>query len=109
MTETNKLTMADMATVAGGTARECKELNGLFDKGYVTARLKEEGKFKWRFCDSMEDILSDLGIEAHMDWGFLSLGIGSKNNTYRDKETNQMLLHSDVVSYLKTGVKSWRS
>jgi hypothetical protein len=35
------------------------------------------------------------------------LGIGSINNTYKDKETGQNILHSEVMQYLREGKKKW--
>ena len=105
--ESKKVSADQLDDVAGGTEREMTDLEFLMKKGFYNKRLEEVNKgsiFKFGHTD----ILGKLGIEADLSGGFLGTGLGSKNNTYRDKETGQMILHSEVVEYIKTGEKTWR-
>lgn len=111
-----KLSVNQLDDVAGGTTSEVADLGKL--RNYIEQRaierLGQEGWNKWNLekmggnflsADAV-DFFAPLGIEANISRGFL--GIGSVNNTYRDKETGQMILHSEVVEYIKTGVRTWR-
>ena len=42
-----------------------------------------------------------MGIEADISVGFCGTGIGSKNNTYKDKETGKSLTHAEVLNRIK--------
>ena len=98
-----KMTTNQLDDVAGGTATEYNDFEILRSKGILEKRCREAGVGK---VYGYANILNKLGIESDLSEGFL--GIGSVNNTYRDKETGQMILHSEVVEYLKTGEKTWR-
>lgn len=103
-----KLSEEDMDNVAGGTYKETEELQyALKIASDAWLKIGLWGRLKAGFgVDGPVDILSDLGIEADTSVGFF--GAGSVNNTYRDKETGQFLLHKEVIEFLKTGKKSWR-
>jgi len=107
--ECQKLPEDDLDNVAGGTRTEVDEI----DEYAFTAgikRLKEAGEGWWSVNrpQSSSTILEKLGIESDLSVGRFATGIGSKNNTYRDKQTGQMILHSEVIEYLRTGKKTWR-
>jgi hypothetical protein len=42
----------------------------------------------------------EYGIEAHIDIGWLGLGIASENNTYKDIKTGKSLTHQEVMKRL---------
>lgn len=112
--ETKKLKLEEMDTVSGGTRTESEEIwKALNDS---SKRWELMGRGVWRSAltgglsgefstGAIEEVLNGMGIEANCSRGFF--GIGSKNNTYRDKETGAMLLHSEVLDYIKTGKKTW--
>lgn len=106
--EKKKMTADQLDDVAGGTEKEMRELEAFGRDGGYRARAKEANIALKTLTFGHTDALSQLGIEADLSYGFLGTGLGSKNNTYRDKETGQMILHSEVVEYLKTGEKTWR-
>ncbi len=104
--ESKKVSADQLEDVAGGTFAEANDIHVAFGAGKKL--LEEKGCGWWtRYMASDEDKLAALGIDANNSTG-LAYGIGSRNNTYRDKETGQMILHSEVIEYLKTGVKTWR-
>lgn len=112
--EMKKLDMEDMNAVAGGTSKECSELeDALRNYGHNWNLGWREG---WRrgltmglsqafSTGAIEEVLDGMGIKADCSKGLL--GIGSKNNVYKDKKTGMNLLHSEVIEYIKTGRKSW--
>ena len=106
MDEMKKLSLNEMEDVSGGTFNECNEIRGAIVEAHNQGRLKDIGSGKFWVSDVAEDLLNQLGIECHASEGFF--GIGSVNNTYRDKETGQFLLHREVVEYIKTGKRKWR-
>ena len=104
--ECQKLPEGDLDNVAGGTRAEVQEIADLANK--LTERQKEAGVgWAGRNFSSYTGSLKDCGIEADLSWGFMATGAGSKNNTYRCMKTGKMLLHSEVIEFIKTGKKSW--
>lgn len=117
MKDMKKLNLEEMDKISGGTYKECGELFDAFMSSSHTG--SKVGAIIQRICDdihtlglaeafssgNMEGLLNEIGIEADCSKGFL--GIGSKNNTYRDKATGTMLLHGEVLEYIKTGKKTW--
>lgn len=100
-----KLPEADLDNVAGGTF---KEINELLDvQKYMGTRLKEAGEGWWsrNRPQVMETQYEKLGIDVYLYGRFF--GAASKNNTYRCLKTGKMLLHSEVIEFMKTGKKSW--
>lgn len=100
-----KLTEDDLGNVAGGTF---KEINELLDvQKYMGDRLKEAGEGWWGRNRPMlmETYYKKLGIDVNLYGRFF--GAASKNNTYRCMKTGKMLLHSEVIDFIKTGKKSW--
>lgn len=104
--ECQKLPEGDLDNVAGGTRAEVKEIADLVDK--LMERQKEVG-VGWaaRNFSSFSGRLKDCGIDADLSWGILTTGARSVNNTYRCMKTGKMLLHSEVIEFIKTGKKSW--
>lgn len=104
--ECQKLPEGDLDNVAGGTATEVKEIGDLVDQ--LMERQKEAGVgWAGRNFSSFSGRLKDCGIDADLSWGFIGTGAGSVNNTYRCMQTGKMLLHSEVIEFIKTGKKSW--
>ena len=104
--ENQKLPEEALDAVAGGTKKETGELA---DSIYlIQKRMDEAGEGMWSINrpQTIGTMLKKLGIEADLSEGFM--GLGSKNNTYRDIQTGQMILHSEVMEFIKTGKKSWR-
>ena len=100
--ELQKLSLDEMDSVAGGTWKEVAELIQAFNSN--PKMVKANGYN--RVCDlTMEDALRKVGIEAKTSAGFF--GAGSVNNVYRDKNTGKMLLHEEVIEFLRTGRKTW--
>ena len=108
--ECQKIPEEDLDNVAGGTSAEVIDLRHQGTLGNVDKRLKEAGEGWWSINrpQTLDTVLGKLGIDADTSGGFLNLGPGSVNNTYRDKQTGQMILHSEVMEFLKTGKKPWR-
>jgi len=106
--ECQKIPEEELDNVAGGTATEDLEIKQHADQ--IKALMKKAGEGWWSLNrpQGIDSALGKLGIDADSSAGFLTLGPGSKNNTYRDKETGQMILHSEVMEFLKTGKKPWR-
>ena len=106
MDEVKKLSLNEMENVSGGTLDECTEINMLVTAGIISGKYKNI-KRSWAFSDSSvtEEYLDQFGIECHASAPFL--GIGSINNTYKDKETGQNILHSEVMHFLRNGEKKW--
>lgn len=50
--------------------------------------------------DVIERLKDEHGIEAHIDIGWLGLGIASENNTYKDIKTGKSLTHKEVMKRL---------
>lgn len=48
----------------------------------------------------IQKLKDKYGIEAHIDIGWLGLGIASENNTYKDIKTGKSLTHSEVMKRL---------
>ena len=91
-----KLSFDELDNVAGGTWRETGELVHAYNKN----RKKDRA-----ISYTIEWHLRKIGIEAKTSWGFY--GAGSVNNVYREKNTGKMLLHEEVIEFLRTGRKSW--
>lgn len=120
MKDAKKLNLEEMNTVSGGTSTECGELRdalynsehwkSMVGQNALTAVLGAAtgglgGVIRSMNSSELKTVLDGMGIEADLSTGLF--GIGSKNNTYRDKETGAMLLHSEVIEYIKTGRKTW--
>ena len=106
MDEVKKLSLNEMENVSGGTNYECVEINSVIAAGITSGKYKNI-KRSWSLTDTgvTEKYLDQFGIECHASAPFL--GIGSINNTYKDKETGQNILHSEVMQYLREGKKKW--
>jgi hypothetical protein len=106
MDEVKKLSLNEMENVSGGTFDECTEINMIVTAGIISGKYKNI-KRSWAFSDSSvtEEYLDQLGFECHASAPFL--GIGRVNNTYKDKETGQNILHSEVMHFLRNGEKKW--
>lgn len=112
--EQSRIPDEQMDNVAGGTDTECCELRDAFAKSsYWTEfcirngarNVATLGMSDGLFMGALEETLDSAGIEANCSQGLL--GLFSKNNTYKDKATGAMLLHSEVIEFLKTGRKTW--
>ena len=106
MDEVKKLSLNEMENVSGGTLDECTEINMLVTAGITSGKYKNI-KRSWSLTDPgvTEKYLDQFGIECHASAPFL--GIGRVNNTYKDKETGQNILHSEVMHFLRNGEKKW--
>lgn len=105
--ECQKLPEGVLDNVAGGTATEFAEITGL--QRELEQRMKEAGEGWWsvnRF-QTWTTRLKKVGIEADLSAGFAYTGAGSRNNTYRCMKTGKMILHEEVINFIKTGKKSW--
>jgi hypothetical protein len=104
--EDMKIQIDDLEQVAGGTQTETKQLLNELRSSAFAAKFGSEwsywgsGDLKW---------LADMGIEAKTSTGFLGTGIGSVNNTYRDKATGVWITHDEVIDYIRTGKKGWEN
>ena len=109
LVDSEKLSEEDMDNVAGGTWTESRDLWEAMRKNCGSSTvLGQKGWNLWNMgWYTFKRILSDVGIDANTSTGG-GVGIGSVNNTYRDKETGQFLLQKEVIEYLETGKKSWR-
>lgn len=112
--EMKKLDMEAMNEVSGGTFKESEEIEeALMKYGHNwELGLRDSwrnglsgGTSKAFSTGAIEEVLDGMGIKADCSKGLL--GIGSKNNVYKDKKTGMNLLHSEVLEYIKTGRKSW--
>ncbi len=108
-----KLSEEELDEVAGGTHKETVALANVFRdrevcdtvQKMIAANPPERGY--WDGLGTMTaKILNSCGIEADISTGG-GVGIGSINNTYRDKQTGQFILHSEVIHFLKTGERPW--
>ena len=95
--ETQKLSEESLDNIAGGTWKESSELVKEYNK--KVSFLRETN------IDGLAERLREMGIDAKISFGFY--GIGSDTNTYRCMKTGKMLLHSEVVEFLRTDRKSW--
>ena len=109
LVDSEKLSEEDMDNVAGGTWTESRDLWEAMRKNCGSSTVL--GQKGWNSFNqdwyTFARILGDVGIDANTSTGG-GVGIGSVNNTYRDKETGQFLLQKEVIEYLETGKKSWR-
>ena len=107
--ECQKIPEEALDNVAGGTATEDEDIL-MKEKQNVLKRLDEAGLGWWdrNRPKGIDSALGLLGIETNSSSGLLGTGIGSRNNTYRDKQTGQMILHSEVIEFIRTGKKPWR-
>lgn len=97
-----KLPLDELDNVAGGTLREVNELSAAFRQSKVS----DYRKLFWA-GESLEAILDKIGIVARTSEGFCGIGAGSVNNTYKEKSTGKMILHEEVIEYIRTGRKTW--
>ena len=94
-----KLSFDELNNVAGGTLREKNQLAAAFrqSKGFhLNLYLVANGH---------EAALDKIGIVAKTSEGII--GAGSVNNTYKEKSTGKMILHEEVIEYIRTGRKTW--
>lgn len=111
--ETEKLHMEDLDQVSGGTYTEFNAIKDALENSAFAAKYKpnffarlDSLNYMSPSLGSTYQWLDKMGIEADISDGVI-LGWGSKNNTYKDKETGMMLMHSEVMNYIRTGKKSW--
>ena len=100
-----KLQEGDLDKVAGGTFAEVNDFLSLGKE--IEQRLKEAGA-SWWFRNRIrcwDTTFKKLGNDAEISGKLF--GICSKNNTYRCMQTGKMILHSEVIDFIKTGKKSW--
>jgi hypothetical protein len=106
MDEVKKLSLNEMENVSGGTFDECSEINSTVVAGIISGKYKNIKHYRMSTDPGVtEEYLDQLGIECHASAPFL--GIGRVNNTYKDKETGQNILHSEVMHFLRNGEKKW--
>ena len=96
---TQKLSLDELDNVAGGTRREMKELGAAYNSRVPW--------YKELTPDGVVKKLREMGIETNSSWGIMGTGINSVNNTYKEIKTGKMLLHEEVVEFLRTGRKVW--
>ena len=97
--ENGKMSDMELENVAGGTHREMVELHSAITPnpsglGTYIPGLSEITK------QSIVQKLKDKYGMAHIDIGWLGLGIASENNTYKDIKTGKSLTHSEVMKRL---------
>ena len=102
--ELQKLSLDEMDSVAGGTWKEVAELVDAFNSDPKRVPDPNHG-YNRATPLTMEDDLRTVGIEAKTSSGFF--GAGSDNNRYKDAKTGKMLLHAEVVEFLRTDRKTW--
>jgi hypothetical protein len=97
-----KLSFDELNNVAGGTLREVNQLSAAFRQSKVFGHL-----YSYLLANLHEATLDKIGIVAKTSEGFCGIGAGSVNNTYKEKSTGKMILHEEVIEYIRTGRKSW--
>jgi hypothetical protein len=97
-----KLSFDELDNVAGGTLREVNQLAAAFRESKVSGHRR----LFWA-GESLEATLDKIGIVTRTSEGFCGIGAGSVNNTYKEKSTGKMILHEEVIEYIRTGRKSW--
>ena len=95
-----KLSFDELNNVAGGTLREKNQLQAAFRQSKVFGHLN-----LYLVANGHEAALDKIGIVAKTSEGFI--GAGSVNNTYKEKSTGKMILHEEVIEYIRTGRKTW--
>ena len=95
-----KLSFDELNNVAGGTLREKNQLQAAFRQSKVFGHL-----YSYLLANLHEATLDKIGIVAKTSEGFI--GAGSVNNTYKEKSTGKMILHEEVIEYIRTGRKTW--
>lgn len=106
MDEVRKISLGDMEDVSGGTWTENREISAAMNEAHEKGLHLNADSANIFHDVRSERNLDKIGIECHASSG--CWGIGSVNNTYRDKETGQYILHEEVLDYIRTGQKSWR-
>ena len=94
-----KLSFDELNNVAGGTLREKNQLQAAFRQSKVFHLNL------YLVANGHEAALDKIGIVAKTSEGIL--GAGSVNNTYKEKSTGKMILHEEVIEYIRTGRKTW--
>lgn len=98
--ENGKMSDMELENVAGGTHREMVELHSAMAKNPSGVGPYVPGISEIIKLDVIERLKDEYGIEAHIDIGWLGLGIASENNTYKDIKTGKSLTHKEVMKRL---------
>ena len=98
--ENGKMNDMELENVAGGTHREMVELHSAMAKNPSKLGTHIPGISEITKSHIIDRLKDEYGIEAHIDIGWLGLGIASENNTYKDIKTGKSLTHSEVMKRL---------
>ena len=90
----------ELENVAGGTHREMVELHSAITPNPSGLGTHIPGLSEITKQSIIQKLKDKYGIEAHIDIGWLGLGIASENNTYKDIKTGNSLTHSEVMKRL---------
>jgi hypothetical protein len=96
----NKMEDMELENVAGGTHGEMVELHSAITPNPSGLGTYIPGLSEITKQSIIQKLKDKYGIEAHIDIGWLGLGIASENNTYKDIKTGKSLTHSEVMKRL---------
>ena len=98
--ENGKMNDMELENVAGGTHREMVELHSAMTKNPSKLGTHIPGISEITKSHIIDRLKDEYGIEAHIDIGWLGMGIASENNTYKDIKTGKSLTHQEVMKRL---------
>ena len=104
--ENSKMSDMEMENVTGGTHAEMVELYRVFESKKSGKHKNSIGVYLPGFNEIAKDgikkrLRNDYGIEAHIDIGWLGMGISSECNTYKDIKTGRSMTHQEVMQRIK--------
>ena len=104
LTNSAKMNDFELENVVGGTVSEFNSLVAACAKNPILRTVTGFGSHipiaNNVAVRVMESLLSDMGIFANIDLGFVGTGIGSRHNTYIERSTGEHLSQIEVEKRL---------
>ena len=105
LTNSKRMNAFELDNVVGGTVSEFNGLVAACAKNPVLRTIAGFGSHlpvaNNAAARVMESLLSDMGIFANIDLGFVGIGIGSKHNSYIERSTGNHLSQIEVEKRLE--------